>query len=280
MRLPVACVMAFVSLCTPPVGGMASAPDIVDLASAYVHRFFDDYANIVAEERYNQDATSPRRQRTLRSDFLLVRYPGASQWHVFRDVIEVDGKPAGEHREGRLLALFLDSADDALRRAQEIATTAARLNIQDIGTINNPLLAIGFLQRDYRDRFRFTPSKLERSLGPTVRIVQFEEVRIPTLLRRGGNLDLPASGRMWIDEATGRIVKTELRLGARDFVRGSMAWRPPSTVTTVFGFDDALKIDVPIEMRDQYSLENVDIKGVATYSRFRRFELRTAERRR
>ena len=49
-----------------------------------------------------------------------------------------------------------------------------------------------------------------------------------------------------------------------------MTWRPPSTITTTFGLDEKLGIDVPLDMRDFYALEDVEVRGVATYSRFRR----------
>ena len=276
MRLLSVCVLTFVSLCSLRADGQTPTPDLVHLAAAYVQRFIDGFSNVIAEERYTQEATSPARRRTLRSDFVVVRYPGAAQWHVFRDVFEVDGKPlrGGEH-DGRLAKLFLEPADDALGRAQQIASASARHNIQDIGTVNNPLLTLAFLQRGYRDKFRFTVEGLEPSLGPTVRALRFEEVLKPTILRRGGNLDLPAHGLIWIDEPTGRIVKTELRLGERPLQRSSMSWQPPSTITTVFGFDQDLGIDVPVEMRDSYPIERVDVKGVAMYSRFQRFRVRT-----
>lgn len=192
-------------------------------------------------------------------------------------MLEVDGQALPGAREGRLTALFLGPADQALPRAQEIAAAGMRHNIQEIGTLNNPLLVLIFLQRDYRERFRFTPTKVEGSLGATIRIVEYEEMRVPTILRLGGNLDMPARGRIWVDETDGRVVRTELRVGQRDLARSSMTWRPPSTITTTFGLDEALEIAVPLEMRDHYVLQEAEIRGVATYSRFRRFQVGPTE---
>jgi len=53
-----------------------------------------------------------------------------------------------------------------------------------IGTLNNPLMAITFLQAEYRSRFRFTLGNLAKDLGPTVRAVRFDERVKPTILRR------------------------------------------------------------------------------------------------
>jgi hypothetical protein len=266
------CVLALVTGCALRVEAQPSQPELVERAGAYVSRFLAAFSNVVAEEHYEQEATTAPRRRTLRSELVLVRYPGAGAWHVFRDVLEKDGRVVAGAREGRLAALFLGPAEQALPRAQEIAAAGARHNIHDIGTLNNPLLVLAFLQRDYRERFRFTLTTLGQSLGPNIRTVQFEEVRIPTLLRLGGNLNMPARGYVWIDEAAdGRVVKTELRVGQRDLAHSSMTWRPPSTITTTFGLDEKLGIDVPLDMRDHYALEHVEVRGVATYSRFRRF---------
>ena len=70
--------------------GQNSARDeLLDKAAIYVRQFVEQFSNVVAEETLVQETTNPRRKRTLRSDFLLVRYPGEPQWMVFRDVAEV-----------------------------------------------------------------------------------------------------------------------------------------------------------------------------------------------
>ena len=101
-------------------GGWAGAqsPDIDELiprATAYVHDFVEKLSNVVAEERYEQETTSPRRTRVLVSDFLLVKHPGDTLWQTFRDVAEVDGMPVRD-REDRITRLFLQPSSSALRR--------------------------------------------------------------------------------------------------------------------------------------------------------------------
>jgi hypothetical protein len=241
---------------------------------AYVLQFIDGLSNVVAEEQYVQETTTPRRKRSLRSDFLLVRYPGDAVWQAFRDVIEVDGKSVRAEQEPRMLKLFTEPPADALRRAGELARASARYNIVDIGTINNPLVAIAFLQPRYQERFRYTLSGLDRELGPGVRVVGYREFREPTILKGNSNSNVYTTGRVWIQEATGRVVKTELDIG-----------RAPAGVriATSFAFDEQLGIDVPSEMRDVYPdptspIGGVgEVRGVATYRNFRRFEVRTQE---
>ena len=80
----------------------------------------------------------------------------------------------------------------------------------------------------------------------------------------------------WVEESTGRILKAEARLG-----------RAPNTATstTTFRFDEALGIHVPAEMKESRVGRSratrrvfVDqFTGVASYSRFRRFEVKTRE---
>ena len=274
--LRAACALVLTAACAWRVEAQPSQPEVVVRAGEYVGRFLAAYSNVVADERYEQESTTRPRRRSLRSELVLVRYPDTNAWQVFRDVLEVDGRMVGGAREGRMAALFLGAPEQALTRAQEINAAGARHNIHDIGTLNNPLLVLAFLQRAYRERFRFTPAEPDPAAGPTVRIVQYEEVRVPTILRLGGNLNMPAKGRLWIDETNGRVRKTELQVAQREVARSSMTWRPPSTITTNFGLDEALGIDVPLEMRDHYALQDVEIRGVATYSRFRRFPVRPA----
>ena len=91
---------------------------------------------------------------------------------------------------------------------------------------------------------------------------------MPSLIKGNGNQDILTRGLAWIEEDTGRVVKTELKIG-----RGAAA----ITVTTLFKFDEELGINVPVEMRDWYPDGTGEIRGVATYGRFRRFQVRTEE---
>jgi hypothetical protein len=245
----------------------SSKEDVLARTAAYVRLFVDQFSNVVAEEQLVQETTIPRRKRSIRSDFLLVRFPGDREWLSFRDVAEVDGKPVRDQQE-RLTKLFLEPSGDALRRASDIQRAGARYNLLDIGTLNNPLLAIAFLQDAYQPRFRFNFAGLAKDLGPRVRTVQFQEFRVPSILKGNSNSDILSRGLAWIDEDTGRVMKTELRLGNN---------RSPISIVTVYKFDEELGINVPAEMRDWYPDGNGEIRGVASYGRFRRFQVQTTE---
>ena len=64
-------------------------------------------------------------------------------------------------------------------------------------------------------------------------------------------------------------MKTELEL--RNRVR-KFAYK----ITTTFVFDERLQLAVPAEMRDSYP-GYLDMTGVATYGRFRSFQVQTNE---
>jgi hypothetical protein len=251
----------------------AAGPDLqtlLDLASAYELKFITDFQNVVAEELYVQEMSSPRRKRTIKSDYLFVRYPDVAGVMALRDPFEVDGKPVRDAASAdRMMKLFTSPAADAVLRARRLAEEGARHNLLDVGTINNPVLAMAFLQPEYRPRFRFNLAGIEKSLGPTIRTVRFEEFRIPSLLKMGANQDMLSRGLIWVDEQTGRVVKTRLQVGP---------FRTPPEIVTTYRAEPELGIDVPARMEDWYpDGSRGDIRGVATYGRFRRFQVKTDE---
>lgn len=270
MRIGIPLAWLLLVLPLQPVGAQApTAPELLERVGQYIGTFITNFSNVVAEESYEQEVSSPHRTRQLKSDYMLVRYPGATAWLMFRDTFEVDGKTVRAKPE-RLTPLFLEPPDDARRHAREITSASAKYNVADIGTLNNPLLVLAVMQLENHTRFHFTLGHIEKSLGPDVRIVQFEEFRTPTIITRDGNGNLPANGLLWVEQATGRIVKTQLNFGRR----GSGI-----EIVTTFRADPDLGIDVPVTMKEWYpNGQGGAITGEATYTLFRRFEVSTRMR--
>jgi hypothetical protein len=99
--------------------------------------------------------------------------------------------------------------------------------------------------------------------------MQFQEFRTPTLIKLDGNSDVFTNGLVWMEQATGRVVKTQFNLGRR----GSGI-----EIVTTYRADPDLQIDVPVRLKEVYpDGQNGDITGEATYSRFRRFQVTTQE---
>jgi hypothetical protein len=249
--------------------GLAQSPndDIVLRATRYTDDFFRRFVNVVADEHYIQEVGPPKRRRDIKSEFLLVRPPGSTDWYQFRDVIEVDGKPVRD-REQRLTQLFVTPTADAVKRAAQVTEESARFNLAQIGTLNKPLTVLSFLQTRYRGRFRFLPGRIDAKVGPSARVVQFNEVSVPTLLHYGFE-GLPATGRMWIDERSGSVLRTELVFTVRNV---------KNEIMTSFAFDPELMVNAPAEMREQYAGFEGNFTGVATYGHFRRYQVQTEER--
>jgi len=80
--------------------------------------------------------------------------------------------------------------------------------------------------------------------------------------------DLPAKGRFWIEPATGRVLMSELVAQNR---------RLRATIDVSYQSEPLLGLLVPIEMREWYDnlRTGSHIEAVATYGRFRQFQVNT-----
>ena len=278
----------------PQPPAKADLEGVLNRAGWYLDYFVDEFENVVAEENYIQDSSqllptiSPAaggrgaiapppsaaemlraRHRDLRSDFQLVKSPDTQALVPFRDVIQVDGIMVRD-REERLAKLFLTESADAMSRAERIREEGTRYNLGNMrSTLGNPVLALGVLQQSYQPRFRFSLAKEDRTFGPAVTVVDYKEVGSPAMIRGEAGRDLPAHGRLWVDSATGRVLKTELQV-EQPAVR--------AIVTTTFQAEEKSGIAVPLEMREQYTFPNGNrVNTVANYGRFRRFDVSANE---
>jgi len=245
----------------------AQSPDIdvlMQRVGDYVHGFIDQFSNVVAEERYEPDRVR-RGNGRLRSDFLLVRKPGSErQFLTFRDVVEVNGR-AVRNREEALSRLFVQPFESAVAQANAITEHSA----DHMFPGSDPLLVMVFLQPEYQPRFTFIRDDVDPRLGPDIRRVVFEETTSPTMLRQEKDRDLPSRGAIWVSERTGKVMRTELRLGSDPTM---------TTIATMFGRDEPLSIDVPVVLEQTYYPSPGEVvKGIARYSNFRRFNVSTAE---
>ena len=275
--LPVMLAVSAASVGAQPATPLAT---LLDRASSYVQSYMQTFSTMVAEERYVQDshpmadvdllsggpARGPAQHVELRSDYLFVSTGAASAWLTFRDVYSVNGRPVRD-REERLARLFVGPAPDALDQAGRISSDGYRYNVgSKERTVANPLLTLGFLQREYRDRFEYRLAGIDTSLGADVWIIKFKERVRPTLLRTTDNRNVVSMGRFWIDGASGRVLQTELETSTSD------------RVMTTFTYDERLQMDVPSEMRDIAWSNRTPVTGTATYTNFRRFGVSTDEK--
>ena len=224
----------------------AAAPGPVDIPSLttnlanYAERFQQEFSAVVAEERYVQvihpwrgnpkgpeaepslewqegEGDQPAKKggpvisrRQLLSDVLLVQLKDG-QWLGYRDVAVVDGSPV-RNRTDRVRDLFLGRTGNWEAQLRAIAEESARYNLGDLRrNMNVPTLTLGFMRRADQWRFKFKREKDETVHGRPTRVVRFKEDARPTLIGTGGGVDIPIEGRIWVDAATGHVLRTELR---------------------------------------------------------------------
>ena len=251
----------------------SQSPDaaaIVERAGRYVQAFEQDFSAVVCEERQTQALVRPdgsaRKQREIRSDFLLVKV-GTSGLQAFRDVIEVDRKPI-RNREDRLRKLFLGAPETAMEQAKAIAKESARYNIGVSRSVTSPFTPLQVLVPRIASGFHFT-------LAGT--LLTFDEFRSPSLFRHrsgGVDRDMLSRGSFAIDADTGRVLEAELTAGG-----------PPPTfstrLSTRYEENAALGLLVPVEMQERiwqpHRPKDDHLEVTSSYSNFRRFQVTVDE---
>jgi hypothetical protein len=267
----VICVAAFFVLAATAgrVGAQkATSTSVVARASAYVSYFLDHFTSVVAEETYVQRIDVLNGQtRTSKADFLLVKIGPKNQWLPFRDVYEVNGTRLHE-RENRLVDLFVNPPADMLAQAKAIDAESYKYNLGAIRSINNPMLGIALLQPELLSHFTFSLGGTDKIDGEPVDVLKFAESGRPTVVHQKNGGDLPCEGRYWIADS-GMLLKSELMLNTREQM---------TRVTITFKADARLGVAVPVRMEELYSPAGAaHTTAIATYGRFRQFEVKTEE---
>ena len=244
---------------------------VLERFSAYLREYETQVSELAAEEQYDQwikrrpgygGATVGRRK--LKSTYFLVRLPDGRAWYGFRDVGSVDGRPVPA-RSRSMSQLLTQRTVDAYDEAQALTRENAKYNIGGVfRTINIPLQALELLLPEYRHRFEFTLAGRERVRGQEAAVVGFRERVLPSLISDGFGGDLPAHGRVWIEPATGTILRTELGVVA--------AYLKEMLVRVEYQRDSRLQMFVPVEMEEVYGLDIEVVHGRANYRNYRRFE--------
>lgn len=274
--LPVALAVV---LGAPGVIGSAAAPeslnDVLRRTAAWVDRFADEALYVVADERYVQEtwdagAVAPTERRELRSEIALVRTPPEDArfgfpWVQLRDVIEVDGTPLPD-RQGRLAALFRHASASSYQQASSLIEESARFNIGPIPrTVNVPSFVLFLLTARNQPRFRFRHVGDESIDGVAVTLVTYDEQERPTIVKSLERRDRPVKGRVWIEPATGRVLRTRLEAEA------ARTWTV--AIDVEYGRDAPTGLWVPLVMREHFGdRKGAHMDGVARYANFRRFE--------
>jgi VWFA-related protein len=260
-----------------PSGKDAELPVALARLFDYVRAYESQYSALVAEEDFRQVAGQKSVQ--MRSDFLLVQQESAGGWVSFRDVFEVNGAPVRD-REDRLKKLFLDPGVDARRQAQSVIEDSARYNIGPLQrNINVPLFLLRFVSEANRSRSKFRIGARPEADGVQAWRIDFTEVDRPTIIADRNNEDVPAKGYFLVEQSTGAIMETQLRVDGTAYT---------AEIIVKFRLDPDLGLWVPARMNETYRTArtagwagggtmSVALEGTAEYSKFRRFQVKTEE---
>lgn len=245
---------------------------LIDYVDSYVERS----SVLVAEEDYQQSHARASRKVHLRSDILIVKPERSLEWVAFRDVFAVDGF-AVRDREDRLRRIFLDAQPEADAQLDAIKTESARFNIGPVDrNVNVPYFTLKFLSAANRGRFSFRLKGTPTVNGVKTWRIEFQEVARPTLVRDRNDGDVPYDGWFLVDQATGAVVQSGMTADRADL---------NVSIVVTFARDPQLGLWVPSEMTETYRVKYPQrtgawipddvVRGAATYTKFRRFQVKT-----
>lgn len=283
------------------VAGGASAQSadeaLLARARAYAEQYSTAFSHLVSEERSEQEFREPpppgsgsaaarglpgmagniepprptgiSRVR-LRANYLVVRAATGLGWLPFRDVFEVNGRTVAD-RPDRLVRLLADATPADLARARALMDEGTRHDLGNLArTVNIPVLGLLFLHPDRASRTTLSRLKTERVDGHATVVYAFVEAGTPTLVRGIDERDVPSDGRVWVDETTGAIRRTEHRVESGDVV---------ATITVTYKDDARLGMLLPERMDEQYRWADGQrtLKVTARYGDYRRLQVESTE---
>jgi hypothetical protein len=284
----VICVASAVALLEhdPPLLAALSLRQVVERAGAYAASYGTELASVIADEEFLQELVSRPggtvlQQRRLQSEIAFVELEETREWLAFRSVLRVDGVPV-EDAAGRLERVFRDTPRTALAQARTITAESSRFNLGPVQrNFNVPTTVLQFILPQHQERFRFRKIAEERVDGErdAAWVVEFREQKRGTFVRTPQGRAAPSEGRLWIMPEDGRIIRSRLVVSADADVQAQL--------DVEWSYDGKLKLWVPAEMRETYrgpwttAVENgaretaFDVRGVAKYSNYRRFQVDT-----
>ena len=154
-----------------------------------------------------------------------------------------------------------------------MAEESARFNLGDVlRSTNVPTFALVVLHREHRDRFEFKHVDDGRIEGRRVWVIEFEEVRGPTLIIDPiKGINVPTHGRLWVDPTDGLIARSEMKTGRPE---GELE----SDITVRYQPQTDLGVWVPRDMRESYKSRGQNLfEGHARYSDYQRYGVSVEE---
>jgi hypothetical protein len=263
----------------------AAPAESMNDALGYLDRYMAECATtipaLVATERYQQTAHIARHQeqRTLVSDFGIIRVMETGEWIGFRDVLQVDAHDV-DNAMGMARSLLLNPNSPVEARAAAVMNGSATYNLGQRRTINNPAIAFELFDPQNRPRLRF--SGLTQTTLNHERVIQlsFQETARPTIVRTAAGADVPLTGQMSIDTVSKRPVLIEINT----VHYALQSAHPPQTIVErgalrlTFANNSDVNAWVPESFTERYTSQGTPVEwGTAEYTNYRRFRVQTDE---
>jgi hypothetical protein len=251
-----------------------SVKDVMKRAEAYVASYGEKASIVVCTERYDQEARGSAlnadRNRSIVSDFAIVKADAIRGWLGFRDVLEVDGHTLRD-REDRLAGVLMASQgryDEARRLSDE----SARYNIGSIErNFNVPTAVLFFFTPDNHDRFKFASRRIAEDGSWEI---AFQETSKPALIRTPEGQSVMSSGTLWVQPQDGVITRTRLKVDIL-LAHGNTPQRGQGEIDVIYRRVEPLDMWLPASMDESFDARRTGawqrVTGHAEYSNYRQF---------
>jgi hypothetical protein len=237
------------------LGAAATAPqeaapaEVLRATAQYVSTYAARISGVTLQEEYTLlDVSGGRVVSTQRisSDVVLIDVNGRPT--ALRDPFAVDGN-ALRQRTPRITSLLSKPTQAAWDKAQEYASESLRyFRDEIIVRLNDPTLALWFVEPDNQRRATFKLDGKKKIEGIDTVGLAFQETKITTP-SPGYVLTTPgralARGRLWVEPATGRVLRTELSMQSNT---------ETARVTVDYRRDAELDAFLPSAMVDTYEV--------------------------
>ena len=286
MFVPLAASAAMLLQAAPAAVDIAQ---LVKLASGWTARFETSLSGVLFHERYEQSlsadgmtmrmgAGAPLSRSTggsgnqgrlfFEANIFLIKPPGASRFVVYRDIYRTGRDDIADHTD-RLQALLIENTASAFAQAKRLTDASARFNVGPVDrNINTPTMAFEYLKPEHLARLRVRPVGREIVDGRELIVIEFQEIGSPTLVRGENDADSPATGRYWIDPASGAVPRAAIELKVSPYT---------GRLEVKLALHDEMKIWVPTELNEVWHAGTRRVNGLAHYDRFQRFVVSTEE---
>ena len=232
MRIPVM-VAVWLAVMSPVAGQGLTLSEGVRKAAEYVAAYRVKVSGASLEERLLLTELDPaRRQAPQRIDSDVVLLNITDRLLSLRDLFAIDTR-ALRPREPRIVTRLAPPTQAGWQAAQEFSRENANYLLANVVLwFSDPVIALRFIEAEHQPRMTYTLDGRKRINGVQVSGIRFQE-RLEKdtiyLLDTPGNPR--ASGRIWIDPATGAIHQTELWIESKtDTARIQVVYAPDTAL--------------------------------------------------